>query len=126
MSFSFLPWLLYVLIAISSAVTVFIFIKKASRNFPKSFLLGLSLASVGAIITGINKFTSNMQILTQYQEHLIILTMTCTSSGIVLIMIGAYNKVKNYSEKRNIMLNLFGVLIITVIFMGLIVLSILK
>lgn len=126
MSFNYLPWPLYVLFAIGSAILVLIYVKKVWKSSPKSLFIGLLMASIGAIIAGIIKFTSKMQVLTQYQDFLKILTVVCTSSGIILIMIGAYNKVKDNPEKRRIMKILVGVLIVTVIFMGLIVLSKLK
>ncbi|SCQ00040.1 hypothetical protein [Anaerobium acetethylicum] len=126
MSFAFLPWPLYVLMAIGSAIPVLIYVKKMWKTSPKSFYIGLCMVSIGAIIAGIIKFTSNMQVLTQFQEFLKMLTIVCTSSGIILTMIGAYNKVKDDPEKRRIVQIYIGVIIVTIIFIGLIGLSTLK
>lgn len=121
MSFGYLSWPVYVLLALGVATIVFTYVKKAPKNQPKSFVLGLILIGIGAIIAGIHKLTDESAVLEQYLWILKAITLLCTLLGVVLLFVGAYNKVKFDSYRKRLVLTIVFVLLAIVLICGLLI-----
>lgn len=126
MTFNYLPWQLYVLISTGTAIVISIYIIKEWENWNKSFSIGVLLASISAVVASLIKLINTFNVFLEYLDILKIISITCTSIGIALIMIGCYIKVKYNPKKRKRVLLLVGGIIIILIFMGIIVLINLK
>ncbi len=57
MSFGYLPWPLYVAMALAGAIVTLVYAKKTCRTYPKTFVVGLVFIALGGIMAGIYKLT---------------------------------------------------------------------
>lgn len=115
MSLKIIPWQSYVLIVGVAALITLFYVKQAYRNFPKTFLLGLVLVSVGAILASFLRLIENIPNPNENRQVMQIVTASVVSFGIPLILFGAYVKVKDDPERRKLMLILIGVFFLVIV-----------
>lgn len=123
MSFSYLPWQLYVVLSIGVAILVIMYTIKIKDNFPKIFSMGLILASCGAIAAGIIKLLVSIHVFYEYIFIVKIFGIALTALGIISILIGSFIKVKNDPYKKKMMLIMFFIFGVTILFCLIIVLT---
>jgi drug/metabolite transporter (DMT)-like permease len=122
MSFSLLPWQLYVMVAAISGIGLLLYTKKVYKDYPKTFSIGLVFIALGAIIAAIHKLGIGLKILKGESWLGLISGITCVI-GCGLMLIGAYKKTKDEPYKRKVIRLVSVGIAITLIFMLMIVLS---
>jgi predicted membrane channel-forming protein YqfA (hemolysin III family) len=121
MSFSLLPWQLYVMVVAISGIGVLLYTKKVYKDYPKTFSIGLVFIALGAIIAAIHKLGIGLKALQGESSLGLISGITCVI-GCGLSIIGSYNKVKDDPYKRKVKQRLFIMLAITLIIMLILIL----
>ncbi|MCM3340838.1 hypothetical protein M3650_19925 [Paenibacillus sp. MER TA 81-3] len=114
MSFNYLPWPVFIIMAITAALVTIVYALREARSNPKVSVLGLLLLAVGGILVAINKFLENTyKKVPGIVETAIIIVLI----AIICIFTGAYTKTKNDPDKHKIVIIcIFGLIGIAVMF----------
>jgi hypothetical protein len=120
MSFNYLPLLVFILLAFSAATILFMYVKKTFRTQPRTLDVGLLFIGISAFMVGIYKIIDMFDILSKYLSVLKLLTPTLSLVGIVLLFVGAYNKVKFDAVRKRLMVIIIFTLLTIILLCGII------
>lgn len=99
MSFSFVPWPLFLLIIIGLGTVLIIWSIKSRNDYHITFTLGVILACITAMLVGLDRAVSNIN----GSEYPLAKLMALFGIPVIpLFFVGAYQKTKNNPEKRKI------------------------
>ncbi|WP_146259606.1 hypothetical protein [Paenibacillus dendritiformis] len=99
MSLSYLPWQVYIIIAIGGSLITIVYALREARNSPKTIVIGLLLLGFSGILTAIHKFLE-----TKFNKVPILIGIMVIIGfiGITLFFIGAYKKTKGDPERHKV------------------------
>ncbi|WP_374018206.1 hypothetical protein ABU162_30060 [Paenibacillus thiaminolyticus] len=102
MSFSYLPWPLYVALAFGVGLCIVVFAIKGRRSYPRDFIIGLVLLAVSCVLISINKTIESTSINNEKIWQIDMAAIPVGGVSIVFIFAGAYKKTKHDPEKHKI------------------------
>lgn len=121
MSLSFLPWVMYVLIAFSAAIAVFIYAGKVFKTEPRTYVIGLMLLGIGGIVAGTYKLLNVFSVLIHYTNLLLITGIFSTFPGVILLFVAGFKKTKYSVDKRRKIFKIIITLAVVLLLCGILV-----
>ncbi|RJG21451.1 hypothetical protein [Paenibacillus thiaminolyticus] len=121
MSFSYLPWPLYVILLFGMGLYIIVFAMKGIRNYPRDFSIGLVLLATGCILIAINKTIESLNINNSKIWQIDLVAIPLGVVSIVFIFAGAYKGTKHDPEKHKVVRICIYSIIGTFVMMGILV-----
>ncbi|MCE5170378.1 hypothetical protein LQV63_13765 [Paenibacillus profundus] len=120
MSFSYLPWPLFVILVFSCAFITIRLVVKEPNRYPKVAVLGMVLVGVGGILLGINKILKNYNLMSDKLWMVEMIAIFCSLVAGVCILAGAYIKTKNDPDKHKMVLACIFIVVAVLLMVGVI------
>lgn len=121
MSFSYLPWPLYVILVFGVGLYIIVFAIKGIRSHPRDFSIGLVLLATGCILIAINKTIESLSVNGSKIWQIDMVAIPLGVVSIVFIFAGVYKGTKHDPEKRKVVRICIYSIIGTFVMMGILV-----
>lgn len=122
MSFSYLPWPIYVILVFGLGLYIIVFAMKGIRSYPRDFSIGLALLATGCVLIAINKTIESLSPDNSKIWQIDMVAIPLGVVSIVFILAGTYKGTKHDPEKHKVVRICIYSIIGAFVMMGILVL----